>query len=236
MNTITCKAQGLVRHLTTQTSMSGFEGPAAVTSPDDGFGNPMIKGRPTFSFDCCYTQKFYKNGVPYYDGEIEIPNTSYNRAKIAVLIRAGHIRVVDRNTEKEILTQNPKSRASRNAQAKFDSNNSDVPAGFEGRYVIARSGNVMVDSDPIVDPGDDAEFTEVKPEPKNEDSNEEEVETGHAANGDVQANIENAVVKKNTEEMRQEIVKAKKFPKAPKELPTADVAEPTDTEASASKE
>ncbi len=210
MDTITCKTQGLARHLTTRTSISGFEGPSPITMLDDGYGNPVMKGQITHAFDAYYTEKFYKNGTVYYDGEIEIYDTPFNRAKIAVHVRSRDMRVVNRNLEQEILSQFKKSAAAKQSRFGFDAEgNADVPAGFEGRYAVARRAEVVVDSDPIVDPGDDAEFKEV---------------VNTIVKSDLPAEEEEAPIKKSAAEIAVEIEsKTKAKEKKAKVLPTPDV-------------
>lgn len=205
METIACKFLGFARHLTTKTSASGFEGPASSTSLDDGFGNPVVKGQLTLAYDCFYTEKFYKNGVPYYDGEIEIPNTRYNRAKIAVLIRSKDMRVIDRELEQKILAENKKSTAARSTRFQFDDKNSDVPSVFDGRYAIARRSEVSLDDETFQDPGDDTD---------------EEIPAASTAKNVAPEEEEEAPAKMSVAEFSAAETQKKKKPRV---LPVADV-------------
>lgn len=158
MKHIECKAQWLARPLRTLTGMSGFEGPAASTSTDDGFGNPMIKGRITDSYTCFFRQTGHEGGSPSYDGTIDIPDTPANRYKIAQHVRSRDLRVKDRNLEKQILADNPKM--PKEARPKTRNLLADMPEDFDGTKV--RLTGAMVDEDPIEDPhAEDAVFTEV---------------------------------------------------------------------------
>ncbi len=161
MNTITCKMQGLARPLINRTHMSGFEGPAASTTTDDGYGNAMIRGQVTSAYDCFLTEKTDKAGNIFYDGEVEIPVTESNLYKIAQHVRAGDLRVVDREMERKILKENP--RRTKAATATVQAGDAfDVPEGFDGAKAKAYSPAPQRDSDPIIDEASDAEFTEVK--------------------------------------------------------------------------
>lgn len=166
MKYIECKAQWHARALTTKTSMSGFEGPAANTTLDDGFGVPTLKGMVTSSYNCFFEETGRENNCPVYDGTINIPNTPANRYKIAQHVRSRDLRVKDRNLERQILAENPKV-----AKAKRPKNVQhfvDMPENFDGSKVVLRSGNqAIVDEDPIEDihaQVSDAEFTEVSKE------------------------------------------------------------------------
>src|SRR5215203_516806 len=103
MKYIECKAQWHARALTTKTSMSGFEGPAANTTLDDGFGVPTLKGMVTSAYACWFEETGRENNCPVYDGTINIPDTKANRYKIAQHVRSRDLRVKDRNLERQIL-------------------------------------------------------------------------------------------------------------------------------------
>ena len=166
MKYIECKAQWLARPLTTKTSMSGFEGPAANTALDDGFGVPVMKGMITSGFSCFFEETDTKNNCPVYDGTINIPNTPANRYKIAQHVRSRELRVKDRNMERQILAENPK--VAKIKQPKNIQHFVDMPDDFDGSKVIIRSGSAaMVDEDPIEDAHaqvSDGDLTEVSKE------------------------------------------------------------------------
>lgn len=165
MNTIECKAQWLSRPLTSKTSMSGFEGPAAKTDVDDGFGNPTIKGRITDSYNTFFEETGRVNNSPIYDGTIHIYDTPANRYKIAQHVRSHDLRVKDRNLERAILAANPK--VEKIKQPRSGNRMIEMPDDFDGSKVVL--SNAIQDLDPIDDPHaqvSDAEFTEVKPETK----------------------------------------------------------------------
>lgn len=177
MKYIECKAQWLSRPLTTKTSMSGFEGPAASTELDDGFGVPMMKGMLTPSYQCFFKETGMVDNSPVYDGTIDIPDTKSNRYKIAIHVRARDLRVKDRNLERQILADNPT--VSRDLAPKPHSILADMPEDFDGSKVVVRSANMaIVDEDPIEDPHaavQDAEFTDVPPvDPKDVSQSEKD--------------------------------------------------------------
>lgn len=165
MKFIECKAQWLSRPLKTKTAMSGFEGPAAKTELDDGFGVPMMKGMLTPSYNCYFEQTGVEDGSHVYDGTINIPDTKANRFKIACHVRARDLRVKDRNLEKEILAAFPPGMP-RAIQPRQHNLIADMPDDFDGTKVVLRSGtHAIIDVDPIEDPfakAEDAAFTEVK--------------------------------------------------------------------------
>lgn len=164
MKFIECKAQWFSRPLTTKTAMSGFEGPAAKTELDDGFGVPTMKGMLTPSYACWFEQTGVIENSPVYDGTINIPDTRANRYKIAMHVRAKDLRVKDRNLETQILGENPF--VSRAAAPKQYSLIAEMPEDFDGSRIVLHSGtHAVIDMDPINDPhakAQDAEFTEVK--------------------------------------------------------------------------
>ena len=165
MKYIECKAQWFSRPLKTKTAMGGFEGPAAKTELDDGFGVPMMKGMLTPSYNCFFEQTGTEDNSPTYDGTINIPDTKANRYKIACHIRVRELRVKDRNLEREILGQFPPD-MKREQAPRAHSLIADMPDDFDGSKVVLRSGSfAIVDVDPIEDPfakAEDAQFTEVK--------------------------------------------------------------------------
>jgi hypothetical protein len=174
MKFIECKAQWLVRPMTTKASMDGFEGPAKTTEVDDGFGNVMVRGQRTSAFNCFFEQTGEDgNHNPIYDGTIRIPDCSFNREKIAAHIRSRDLRVTDRTLERQILADNaPGGRARREAAV---NNTPEMPDDFDGTKIVLRSQAVR-DMDPIEDPHaadvTDAEFTDV-PVPEADDSEAE---------------------------------------------------------------
>lgn len=163
MKHIECKAQWLSRPLKTKTAMTGFEGPAAKTEVDDGFGIPTLKGMVTSSYNAYFkvTGRDDQN-CDLYDGSIDIPDTPANRYKIAQHVRAKDLRVKDRNLEREILAQNPPM--AREKRPKNIQHFVDMPDNFDGSKIVLRNNSMaIVDEDPIEDPhAQDAEFTEVK--------------------------------------------------------------------------
>jgi hypothetical protein len=169
MKYIECKAQWFSRPLTTKTAMSGFEGPAAKTELDDGYGVPMMKGMLTPSYQCFFEETGRVNNSPVYDGTINIPDTKANRYKIAQHVRSRDLRVVDRNAERAILSENPP--VSRELAPKQRNLIAEMPEDFDGSKVVIRSSTMaIVDPDPIEDPHaavQDAQFTEVKTAPVN---------------------------------------------------------------------
>jgi hypothetical protein len=169
MKYIECKAQFFSRPLTTKTAMSGFEGPAAKTELDDGYGVPMMKGMLTPSYQCFFEETGRVNNSPVYDGTINIPDTKANRYKIAQHVRSRDLRVVDRNMERALLAENPP--VSRELAPKPRNLIAEMPEDFDGSKVVIRSSTMaIVDPDPIEDPHaavQDAQFTEVRTVPMN---------------------------------------------------------------------
>lgn len=165
MKYIECKAQWFSRPLKTKTGMSGFEGPAAKTELDDGFGVPTMKGMLTPSYNCYFEQTGVEDNSPTYDGTINIPDTRANRYKIAMHVRARDLRVKDRNLEREILASADPN-LSRDKTPRPHSIIADMPDDFDGSKVVLRSGTMaIVDADPIEDPfakAEGAQFTEVE--------------------------------------------------------------------------
>jgi hypothetical protein len=177
MKYIECKAQYFSRPLTTKTAMSGFEGPAAKTELDDGYGVPMMKGLLTPSYQCFFEETGRVNNSPIYDGTINIPDTKANRYKIAQHIRSRDLRVKDRNLERVILAENPP--VSREQAPKPRNLIAEMPEDFDGSKVVIRNSSMaIVDEDPIEDPhaATDAQFTAVKPETASTPATAEETE------------------------------------------------------------
>jgi hypothetical protein len=162
MRYIECKAQWLSRDMTTKNSMSGFEGPAAKTEIDDGYGVPMMKGLITSSYTCWFEQTGSVGNNPVYDGTINIPDTPANRFKIAQHVRSRDLRVKDRNLEREILAKYPPDVKHKPSYIRQFV---DMPEDFDGSKVVLRTGNMaVVDQDPIEDPYSqvaEGQFTEV---------------------------------------------------------------------------
>lgn len=102
MNTIRAKylLNGVCFH---PVQISGFEGPAAKTDPNDGYGNPMVKGQVTTAFHVACIEKKTEKGIKYYDGECLVPDTEFNRAKLAVHILSGDFEVLNKDLEREIV-------------------------------------------------------------------------------------------------------------------------------------
>ncbi len=177
MRYIECKAQWLSRPMTTKNSMSGFEGPAAKTELDDGYGVPMMKGLITSTYNCWFEQTGSDGNNATYDGTINIPDTAANRFKIAQHVRSRDLRVKDRNLEREILGAFPPGMKHKPSYIRQFV---DMPEDFDGSKVIVRSGTMaIVDEDPIEDPHaqvSDGEFTEVvktAPEASSHEENED---------------------------------------------------------------
>jgi hypothetical protein len=143
--------------------MDGFEGPAKTTETDDGFGNVMVRGQNTKAYNCYFRETSQVDHSPRYDGTIDIPDTKYNREKIAAHVRGGDLRVVDRNLERQILAENKP--AALKAKEAAVNNTPEMPEDFDGTKVVLRGAGAVKDNDPIEDPhAQDAEFTEVSKE------------------------------------------------------------------------
>lgn len=163
MRHIECKAQWLSRAMTSKNSMSGFEGPAAKTELDDGYGVPMMKGLVTSSYTCWFEQTGSDGVNPTYDGTINIPDTAANRFKIAQHVRSRDLRVKDRNLEREILAKYPPDVKHKPSYIRQFV---DMPEDFDGSKVVVRTGTMaIVDEDPIEDTHaqvSEGQFTEVE--------------------------------------------------------------------------
>jgi hypothetical protein len=102
MKTIPAKMliEGIMIH---DLCIHGFEGPAPVSMPNDGFGNPVQKGEITSSYIVKGLEKKSPKGVRYFDGDCEIPDTDANRTKLHVHVLAGDFDIRDEKLKDEIM-------------------------------------------------------------------------------------------------------------------------------------